>query len=151
VRRADRVGAIILLALAVAYTATAARRYTYWSASGPGSGFLPFWLGMALAILAIILLVGAVRQGDPGPAWAPRGHGAVRFVVVILATAAFIVLMPVFGMTFTTALFLTVLLKALEGRSWPTTLMVAVGVAAANWAIFARWLRVPFPTGVFGF
>lgn len=150
-RRADRVAAVILLALAVASSATAARRYTYWSASGPGSGFLPFWLGVALAILAIILLVGAVRQRDPGSAWAPRGHGAVRFVVVILATAAFIVLMPVLGMTLATALFLTVLLKALEGRSWATTLGVAVGMAAANWAIFARWLGVPFPVGVFGF
>lgn len=142
---------MILLALAVAYSATAARQHTYWNASGPGSGFLPFWLGVALAILAIILLVGAVRQRDPGPAWAPRGHGAVRFVVVILATAAFIVLMPVFGMTLATALFLTILLKALEGRSWRTTLGVAVGVAAANWAIFARWLGVPFPTGFLGF
>ena len=150
-RRADRVGAIILLALAVAYSATAARRYTYWSASGPGSGFLPFWLGVALAILAVILLLGAVRQRDPGPAWAPRGHGAVRFVVVILATAAFIVIMPIVGMTLATALFLTVLLKALEGRSWRTTLGVAVGMAVANWAVFVRWLGVPFPNGVFGF
>ena len=144
-------GAIILLALAVAYSATAARRYTYWSASGPGSGFLPFWLGIALAILAVILLVGAVRERDPGPAWAPRGHGAVRFVVVILATAVFIVLMPLLGMTLATALFLTVLLKALEGRSWPTTLGVAVGMAVANWAVFVRWLGVPFPTGFLGF
>lgn len=150
-RRADRVGAIILLALAVAYSATAARRYTYWSASGPGSGFLPFWLGVALAILAVILLVGAVRQRDPGPAWTPRGHGAVRFVVVILATAAFIVLMPLLGMTLATALFLTILLRALEGCSWTTTLGVAVGMAAANWAVFVRWLAVPFPTGVLGF
>ena len=149
-RRADRVGAIVLLALAVAYSATAARRYTYWNASGPGSGFLPLWLGVALAVLAAVLLVSAVRQPDPGPAWAPRGHGAVRFLVVILATAAFIVVMPFLGMTLTTALFLGVLLKALEGRSWPTTLGVAVGMAAANWAVFVRWLGVPFPTGVFG-
>ena len=142
---------MVLLALAVAYSATAARQYTYWSATGPASGFLPFWLGVALAILAVILLVGAVRERDPGPAWAPRGHGAVRFVVVTLATAAFIVLMPVFGMTLATVLFLAILLKALEGRSWPTTLGVAVGVAAANWAIFTWWLGVPFPTGPLGF
>jgi putative tricarboxylic transport membrane protein len=151
VRRADRVAAVILLALAVAYSATAARQHTYWSATGPAAGFLPFWLGVALAILAVILLVGAVRQPDPGPAWAPRGHGAVRFVVVILATAAFIVIMPIVGMTLATALFLTILLRALEGRSWLTTLGVAVGMAAANWAVFVWWLGIPFPAGVFGF
>jgi putative tricarboxylic transport membrane protein len=151
VRAADRLGAVILLALAVAYSATAARQYTYWNASGPGSAFLPFWLGVALAILAVILLVSAVRQPDPGPAWAPRGHGAIRFVVVIIATAAFIVLMPWLGMVLATALFLAALLRGLERRSWPTTLGVAAGVAAANWVIFTRWLGVPFPTGPLGF
>jgi putative tricarboxylic transport membrane protein len=151
VRRADRLAAMMLLVLAVAYSATAARQHTYWNASGPGSGFVPFWLGVTLAILAVILLVGAIREPDAGPAWVPRGHGGVRFIVVIAATAAFIGVMPLLGMTLTTALFLTVLLKALEGRSWPTTVCVAVGVAAANWAIFTRWLGVPFPTGILGF
>ena len=150
-RRADRIGAVILLALAVAFAWTAARRYTYWNASGPGSGFFPFWLGVALAVLATLLLVRAARQTDSGPAWLPRGHGAVRLASVVVATAIFVALMPWLGMTLGTVLFLAVLLRALEGHTWRTTLGVAVGVAAANWAVFAVWLRVPFPVGVLGF
>ena len=150
-RTADRIGAVILLALAVAYAATAARRYTYWSATGPGSGFFPFWLGVALAVLATLLLVRAVRQTDPGPAWLPRGHGARRLGAVVVATAIFIALLPWLGMTLATVLFLAVLLRALEGHTWRTTLGVAVGVAIANWAVFAVWLKVPFPVGVLGF
>ena len=150
-RTADRIGAVILLALAVAYAATAARRYTYWNATGPGSGFFPFWLGLVLAVLATLLLVSAVRETHPGPAWLPRGHGAARLVVVVVATAVFIALMPVLGMALGTVLFLAVLLKALEGHSWAATVGVAVGVAIANWAVFTWWLRVPFPVGVLGF
>jgi putative tricarboxylic transport membrane protein len=151
VRRADRIGAVILLALAVAYAATAAGRYTYWDANGPGSGFFPFWLGLVLAALATLLLVGAIRETAAGPGWLPAGHGAARLVAVVVATAVFIALMPWLGMTLGTAIFLVALLRGLEGHTWRATLGVAVGVAIANWAVFARWLKVPFPVSVLGF
>ena len=150
-RTADRIGAAILLSLAVAYTATAAWRYTYWTATGPGSGFFPFWLGLVLAALSMLLLVSAVRRPDPGPRWMPTGHGAARFVVVVLVTALFIALMPLLGMVLGTAVFLGVLLRMLEGHSWRATVAVAVGAAVANWAIFVLWLKIPFPVGVLGF
>lgn len=150
-RTADRIGAAILLVVAVAYTATAAGRYTYWTATGPGSGFFPFWLGLVLAALSALLLVSAARRPEPGPAWLPTGHGGARLVVVVAVTAAFIALLPVLGMVLGTGLFLGVLLRMLEGHSWRATLGVAVGAAAANWALFVLWLKVPFPVGVLGF
>ena len=150
-RQADRIGAALLLLLGVAYAATALQRYTYWDANGPGSGFFPFWLGLALAALAALLLVGAMRRAEAGRAWVPRGHGAARLIAVVVATAAFIALMPVLGMTLGTALFLGVLLRALERHTWRATVSVSLGVAAANWVVFALWLKVPFPVGVLGF
>ena len=99
----------------------------------------------------IQLVVGAVRQTEPGPAWLPDRQGAWRLGVVVGATALLIVLAPWLGMTPATALFLLVLLRFLEGHAWPIVLGVSVATAAANWAIFAHWLGVPFPTGVLGF
>jgi putative tricarboxylic transport membrane protein len=151
VRTADRVGAAILLVVAVAYTATAAARYTYWNPNGPGAGFFPFWLGLALAVLSALLLVTAVRQTDPGPAWLPRGHGAARLIAVVIATALFIALLPWLGMVLGSVLFLGVLLRGLEGHSWRTSIGVSIGVAIANWVVFVQWLKVPFPAGVLGF
>jgi hypothetical protein len=151
VRRADRVGAVSLLLFGVWFAAVALRNYTYWGATGPGSGFFPFWLGLAMAVLAALLLARAVRESDPGPAWAPRGRGAVRFLGVLGGAVAFVVAMPWLGMAATTVLFLAGILKGLEGHSWLAALAIAVVTATANWAVFTWWLRVPFPTGVFGF
>jgi hypothetical protein len=53
VRRTDRIAAVLLLALGVGYAATAARSYTYWGAHGPGPASFPFWLGVAMAVLAV--------------------------------------------------------------------------------------------------
>jgi putative tricarboxylic transport membrane protein len=151
VRRADRVGAVLLLLFGVWFAAVALRNYTYWGATGPGSGFFPFWLGLAMAALATLLLVRAVREPDPGPAWAPRGRGALRFLGVLGGCVAFVLLMPWLGMALTTVLFLLGILRLLEGHSWAAALGIALGAAGLNWAVFAYWLRVPFPAGVLGF
>jgi putative tricarboxylic transport membrane protein len=151
VRRADRVGAVLLLLLGVWFAAVAFQHYTYWGATGPGSGFFPFWLGLAMAALAALLLARSVRAAEPGPGWAPRGRGLARFLGVLGGGVAFVVLMPWLGMAVTTVLFLLGVLRLLEGHAWVTAVGIALATAAVNWAVFAWWLRVPFPTGVLGF
>jgi putative tricarboxylic transport membrane protein len=149
-RRADQVSGALLLVFGVAF-AVGARQYPYWTPNGPGSGFLPLWLGLTMAVLAAGLLVGATRRTDPGPAWLPGGRAFLRLIVVVAATALFIWLMPWLGMTLGTFLFLVALLRFLEGHGWGTTLGVAVATTTANWLVFIYWLNVPFPTGVLGF
>ena len=51
-----------------------------------------------------------------------------------------------------TALFLVVLMRCLDRQPWPLTIVVARrGRPALNWLVFAHWLHVPLPVGVFGF
>jgi hypothetical protein len=151
VRRADQVTGILLLALSVWFGGVAVARYTYWSPTGPGSGFLPVWLSAAMAVLAVVLIAKATRSPDAGGAWLPDRRGLLRLVAVVGATALFIALMPVVGMILGSALFLVGLLRGLEGYSWGLSTAVGVGAATVNYLVFTYWLGVPFPTGVLGF
>ncbi len=148
-RRADQVTGLLLLAFGVSF-AVGALGFPYSTPTGPGSGFLPFWLGLVMAALALALLVGATREADPGPAWLPEGRPLARIGVVIVATVLLVALMPVVGMALGTVLFLVGLLRFLEGHGWVVTLGVAVGMALVNWLIFSYWLGVPFPRGPLG-
>jgi len=150
-RNADRIAGAGLLAFAVSFSVGALRYYTYWGPGGPGSGFLPFWLGVAMAALALLLFLGAMRSRDPGSPWLPAGAGLKRLAVVLGATAAFVGLLNVVGMILGTALFLVALLRFLEGYGWLTTLGVAVATAGINYFVFTSWLRVPFPVSALGF
>ena len=150
-RNADRIAGAALLAFAVAFSAGALKFYGYSAPDGPGSGFFPFWLGVIMAVLAAMLLVGALRPGDPGAAWLPRGDGLRRLVVVLGITFAFVALLKVVGMILGTALFLVVLMRVLDRTAWPLTLTVAVVTAGINYLVFTYWLKVPFPLSVFGF
>src|SRR5688500_17304363 len=104
-----------------------------------------------MTALALLLLVQAARERDPGPAWLARGRGAARLLGVFGASVVLVALMPWLGMAIGTVLFLLVILKFLEGHSWTAAVGVAVGTALVNWAVLSWWLSVPFPPGVFGF
>jgi putative tricarboxylic transport membrane protein len=149
VRRADQVAGLALLLLGAGFAAGGAQ-HSYWGPGGPGSGFLPVWLGAVMAVLALMLLVQATRSRDAGGAWLPRGAGLRRLAAVLGVTVVFVALLKIVGMTLGTVLFLIVILRVVEGHRWASTLGIALAVAAVNYLVFTYWLRVPFPTGLLG-
>jgi putative tricarboxylic transport membrane protein len=148
VRSADRVTAALLLAFAVAFSVGALKQYQWWGSGGPGPAFMPFWLGLVMAILALSMLLRSLKQKDPGAAWLPRGEGLRDMLVVLAATVAFIVLLKVTGMIIGTALYLAFLVRYLGRHRWWVTLAIALAAAGFNWLVFVHWLRVPMPEGM---
>jgi hypothetical protein len=150
VRTTDRITGVLLLALAVGFVGMG-RQYPYWADTGPGSGFVPFWVGLAMGVLAVLLLVGAMRRDAPGASWLPAGRGLVRLVAVFGLTVLLTAILEQIGMVLAIVLFLVAVLKLVEGYSWVRSLAIAVGAAAGCYLLFVRVLRVPFPEGPFGF
>jgi putative tricarboxylic transport membrane protein len=148
VRSADRVTAALLLAFAVAFSVGALKEYQWWGSGGPGPAFMPFWLGLVMALLALILLVRSLKQQDPGASWLPRGEGLRDMLVVLAATVAFVALLNVTGMIIGTALYLAFLVRYLGRHRWRVTFAIALAAAGFNWLVFVHWLRVPMPEGM---
>ena len=147
-RAADRVTAALLLAFAVAFSVGAVKNYQWWGAGGPGPAFVPFWLGLVMAVLAFGFLVRSLRSTFPGAAWFPRGEGLRDMLVVLIVTIAFVALLDVTGMVIGTALYLAVLIRYLGKHAWWVTFSVAIGTAVATWLVFVHWLHVPMPEGM---
>ena len=147
-RNADRVTAVLLLAFSAAFSAGALKYYKWWGDDGPGPAFLPFWLGLVMGLLALMMLVKSLREKNPGEAWLPSGEGLRSTLVVLGASVAFVALLKVTGMVFGTALFLAGLLRYLGRHRWWVCAAVAAGAAGFNWLVFAHWLHVPLPEGM---
>jgi putative tricarboxylic transport membrane protein len=142
---ADRVTAVLLLVASVAFVAGALKQYSWWGPGGPGSAFLPFWLGLVMAALSLSMLVRrATARGD----WLPRGEGLRDLLVVLGVTVAFVAFLSVTGMVIGTALYLLVLVRYLGRHPWWMTVAIALAAAGFNWLVFVHWLRVPMPEGI---
>jgi putative tricarboxylic transport membrane protein len=151
VARADRITAAVLLAFSLAFAAGGLKYYPYWSDTGPGSGFLPAWLGGVMAALALLMLLRRARAADASLDWIPRGESARRVIALVAASVLYVALLKPLGMIVASALYLAFVMRYFERHAWWLTIVVVLAAAAANWLVFVRWLKVPFPLSPFGF
>jgi len=151
VQRADRITGAVLLVFAVGFALGGVTHYPYWVESGPGSGFLPAWLGGVMAALALLMLIRRPRAADAEVDWMPRGAGARRLIVVLAATVFYVAALKVLGMILASALYLAFIMRYLDRHAWWLTVAIALATALGNWLLFVHWLKVPFPAGPFGF
>jgi putative tricarboxylic transport membrane protein len=133
-----------------------------WSASqmppsatfGPGAGFLPFWLGIVLAILATILIATAWHRKptrEDGEPVFPGRHALFTIVLVLVGLGVYIELIEVLGYILDTFLFVVYLVKVVERQKWPLSLAVAVCTAGGLFLIFQVLLQITLPSNMFGF
>lgn len=149
--RADRITAAVLLAFSLAFAAGGLKYYPYWSDTGPGSGFLPAWLGGVMAALALLMLLRRPRAADAPLDWVPRGESARRVIALVAASVLYVALLKPLGMIVASALYLAFVMRYFERHAWWLTVVVVLAAAAANWLVFVHWLKVPFPQSPFGF
>jgi putative tricarboxylic transport membrane protein len=140
----------LVLAVFIAWESLDLKFYTY---IGPGPGFFPFWLAIALGVLAVLMIIQATfRRPDPMPEdfFASRA-GYLRVGAIVLALTVTTALMDVVGFQLTMLGTIIFLLFALGRPSLIVTLLVSVAGSFGCFYLFDRWMKVPLPSGFFGF
>jgi putative tricarboxylic transport membrane protein len=151
-RRPYQIAGAILLCLA-AFVAVEAMALKYYTSLGPGPGFFSFWLALLLGALALTMILQAsLGTPEPRPAdfFADR-IGYLRMGAVVLASVGATALLDVLGFRLTMFAVYVFLLCALGRQGFLLTLGIALAGSVGVFHVFDRWLRVPLPTGPFGF
>lgn len=120
-----------------------------WSRFTAGPAFFPLVIAIFTTVLAVALLVQALRSDAPEVGWPERA--VLRTVGLVYgALVAFLLLAPVLGMLPAAAAFLAfVMIVALRQPLAGSLAAVAVTTAFV-YLIFVRWLALPLPRGVLG-
>lgn len=151
-KKADLITGFVLLVLA---------GYLIWEALGmppsrtfgPGSGFLPLWLGIILAGLSLILIVSAALRPhdsqDRSPF--PGKKGIITVVKVLGGLALFTIFMETLGFIVNTFLFVAYLMGVVQRERLLTTLLIAVLTTASLYIVFHVLLGLALPRNMFGF
>lgn len=140
------------------------------------AGFLPVLVGGAMALFALLDVVGSVRSlekestlletvqieavetlepvSEPesdldiyGRTGKQRDRMLLMVIGIILAT---VLLVPILGFLVAFALMLIVIAVVVERRRLLPSVLVSTVALAAAYGIFVLFLRVPLPTGILG-
>ncbi len=125
---------------------------TYMGELAPGPGFLPFWLGVTLVVLSIILIARRwlARPDRPAqPLVATTGWR--KPAVVAIGLSVCIAAISWLGFLISVSLYLVSLLRFVERRSWALAVIVGVGTPLLLHVVFRAGLGVPLPRGPMGF
>ncbi len=152
-KKADVITGIVLLVLSGGVIG-GAWQMPQSATFGPGAGFLPFWVGVILAVLAVLLLVSAwtrkTTEKDTTSPF-PGAKPLVAITGVLGGLAAYIFLIEVLGFLADTFLYVAFLLGIVERERWQVTLAVAVLTTASLYIVFQVLLGITLPSNRFGF
>jgi putative tricarboxylic transport membrane protein len=145
---ANLISGIVVLILGALITFFAGR-LPYEAEYGPGPGFLPFWIGLALVGCAIVIIIKAVRKKS-----SREGRffqAKTRQVAFVLGTLIVtFLLLPVVGLSVGLALFTGFTMRTAGRHGWILCFLVALATTVAVRIIFGRLLDIPLPKGYIG-
>lgn len=115
----------------------------------PGPGFVPFFLGLILAILSVVSLIFPYPQKKAMAFWNDwqKGQG---ILYIFGGFAIYLLVLKTLGFYIGTFLLMFFLLKMFGEAGYRRPLLVALLTVAVTYLLFHKLLFIPFPQGVLG-
>jgi putative tricarboxylic transport membrane protein len=119
--------------------------------TNPGPGFLPFWCGLFLSGLSLVVFLRGKLDHQKGRSKALRALWAgmhwAKGVYVILALLIYTLAFTHIGFVLSTILLLLFLFKAIEPEKWTIAIGGAILASLVCFVVFSLWLDVQLPRG----
>jgi len=122
--------------------------YGFGTLRQPGPGLYPFFIGAAIAVFSLFILLSELRSGtservlDKAGAW--------TLALMTLTFCLWIVAMPLLGYVVVSLLATYAFCKIMKLEGWRKPLAVSAGTALFIYALFDYWLYIDLPRGILG-
>lgn len=144
--RALLITAAVASAVALAYTVLSFQ-YPWGTLAQPGTGFLPFAVGVLFFISAAGVAWEALAKRPDEPIDWPRGSGLRRVVAVAAIAIGYLVLVGSLGHVVTSTLVAFGLMMLMGARRVLPIAALAVAMGVGSTYLFVDVLGVPLPGG----
>ncbi len=151
-RKADRIFGVVGLGLSL-WCYLESRKFDYMTEFTPGPGFMPFWVGVVLALLSCYLISDSFlrKPGKKDDAkLLPERHALYRIGAIMLMLFVVRFSMNSLGFPITIALFTTAILYFLERYSVFKCVGLGIAYSAVTWFVFQYILTMGLPKGFLG-
>jgi len=123
----------------------------YSNESGPGPGFIPFWIGVGFFLLSMLLIYFAVRVKEPNVRSEKSRDSNPTPILTWAAVMISIGLLKFVGFFISFTLLTLALVLLIDRRSLLTALTVALSSAVGFYVVFVWALDLPLPKSPWGF
>ena len=149
-KRPYQLTALVLFFLS-GFVAYESLQLKYYTSLGPGPGFFPLWLSMALAALAAAMFFQATfKASEPRPAdFRGSRTGYLRAAAICVAWIWAALMLERLGYRLTMLVFFPVLLFALGRVKWWLVVAISLLGSVAVFYVFSVGLSVHLPVGPF--
>lgn len=149
-RTAEIMVAIVLLLLAGVLGWESLRLGVGWTSAGPGAGFVPLWLSIAVAVAGFGILVQQARWVDQTlRPFFPSRTSLVFWLKVLVPMVGVVVLLRSLGIYIVTGLYLALFSAWIGRHRWFVVLGVSLLIPLAMYMSFERFFRLPLPKSLF--
>ena len=142
------VGSSLFLVTLGGFMAWQAETLSIGTAHRPGPGFFPFYLGLLLVGVSLIIFFQGLKQ-QPGDAETGIKRGRVFLALAAIFIYAFI--MELAGYLLSTFFLMLLLLRMMARKDWWFAPLISLLISFGSYVLFKVWLQVLLPRGVLGF
>jgi putative tricarboxylic transport membrane protein len=149
--KADRISGLFWLFFSL-FISYESYRMGLGSVYQPGPGFLFFWTGIVVALLALAVIARslAAQPADEEKEAATGKRSGRKIVLVLVALFLYALLMEWLGFIIVTLLLFVFLLGVIEKKKWWFAVVVSLAVTVAAYLLFEVGLQSQLPKGLLG-
>ena len=125
-----------------------AEKLSIGTANRPGPGFFPFYLGLLLFGVSLIIFFQGLKQR---PGAAETGLKRSRVFLALAAVFIYAFVMEIAGYLLSTFFLMLLLLRMMVRKDWWFAPLISLVISLGSYALFKVWLQVLLPRGVLGF
>jgi Tripartite tricarboxylate transporter TctB family len=119
-----------------------------WRDDGPGAGYFPFYIALAICISSAVVAVRAFGAGDDGAVFV--SHAQLKLVMTVLwPTLAFVIAVQLIGLYIGSVLFIAGFMVWVGHYHWAKSIGIALAVMVIAFLMFEVWFKVPLFKGSF--
>jgi putative tricarboxylic transport membrane protein len=121
------------------------------SFKNPGAGFAPFLASLLLLCLSAVILIKEFFGFEEGGEKVPfiTRKNLIKPINLMIALIGYGLLFTALGYVISTFLLMLAMLVIYEPKRWGHNIITALIIVGMSFLVFAVWLRVPLPKGIF--
>lgn len=124
----------------------------YGEAARPGSGFLPFWFGLLMALISLGIVIQGYRQKKDklaaGNKRTPQAIDPRKPLVILGAMVLYGLCLYPLGSVLANMIFLLLILQLVWPKGWKFNLVAMLLINSAFYVVFQILMEVRLPLGL---